>query len=84
VTADDHRCVLVVDDDGTVLGRARVSPDLDDCGRRALVEVTRAAVRLMAERDATDPAAAAERARRQEAWRARNAERLRRIRGEVE
>ncbi len=84
MTGDDHRCELVVDDDGTVLGRARVSPDLEERGRRALAEVMKAAIRLMAERDAADPVAAAERARRQEGGRARNAERLRRHRGETE
>jgi hypothetical protein len=71
VTADDHRCEAVVDDDGTVLGRARISPGLGERGRRALVEVVKAAIRLQAARDAADPAGAAERAQRQEARRAR-------------
>jgi hypothetical protein len=81
---DDHRCEPVVDDDGTVLGHARVSSDLGERGRAALVEITKAAIRLMAERDAADPEGAAERARRQEAMRARIAERMRRYRGEAE
>lgn len=81
---DDHRCEPVVDDDGTVLGHARVSPGLDERGRQALVALTKATIRLMAKRDAADPAGAAERARRQEAGRARIAERMRRLRGEAE
>jgi hypothetical protein len=80
--SDDHRCEPVVDDDGTVLGRARVSPDLGERGRAALLEITKAAIRLQADRDAADPEGAAERARRQEAGRARIAERMRRYRDE--
>jgi hypothetical protein len=82
VTADDHRCEPVVDDDGTLLGRARVSPDLDERGQQALLSIVKAAIRLQAERDAADPDAAGERARRQEASRARIADRMRRYRGE--
>jgi hypothetical protein len=82
MTADDHRCEAVVDDDGTVLGHALVAADLGERGRRALVEVTRAAIRLMEERDAADPVGAAERGQRQEAAIARM--RARRRRGEAE
>lgn len=84
MNVDNHVCVPVVDESGEVIARARVAPDLDERGQRALLNVVQAAVRLQAERDAADPEAAAERARRQEAMRARNAERLRRIRGEAE
>jgi hypothetical protein len=83
MTADDHRCEAVVGDDGTVLGHALVSPDLGERGRAALVEIAKAAIRLQAERDEADPVGAAERARRQEAGRARIAERMRRYRGEA-
>jgi hypothetical protein len=83
VTRDDsHRCEAVVDDDGAVLGRARVSPDMSDEGRRALAALVRAVGEQMAAEDAADPEGAAERARRQEAGRARNAGRMRRYRGE--
>jgi hypothetical protein len=82
VSGGDHRCEPVVDDDGTVLGRARVSPDLGERGRQALLSVVKAAIRLQAERDAADPEGAAERARRQEAGRARIAGRMWRYRGE--
>lgn len=71
---DNHRCETVVDEDGTVLGHARVSPDLSEEGRRALVEV---------ERDAADPEAAAERGRRQAEGIARIRERARRRRGDA-
>lgn len=84
MTADNHRCELVVDDDGTVLGHARVSPDLGERGRRALVELMKAATRLMAEEDAADPEAAEERGRRQQAAIARIRERARRRRGDAE
>ena len=79
---DDHVCIPVVDESGLVLGHARVSPDLDERGRQALVNVLQAAQRLMAEEDAKDPEAAAERGRRQAAAIARIRERVRR-RGEA-
>jgi hypothetical protein len=60
-------CEPVVDSDGTVLGHAQVSPDLDERGRAALVEVVKAAIRLQEEKDAADPVGAAERAERQRA-----------------
>lgn len=82
MTADDHVCVPLVDDEGRVIARARVSPDLDDDGRRALLGVVAAAQRLMAERDAADPEAAAERERRYEAGEERIRARMRRLRGE--
>lgn len=80
MTADDHVCVPLVDDEGRVVARARVSPDLDEDGRRALLGVVAAAQRLMAERDAADPEAAAERERRYAAGIARIRERARRTR----
>lgn len=83
MSADGHRCELVVGDVGAVLGHALVSPDLGDEGRRALVEVMKAAIRLQAERDAADPEAAAERGRRQQAAIARIRERAG-LRGECE
>ena len=79
---DDHVCVPVVDDAGQVIGHARVSPGLDERGRRALLNVVEAARRLMAEEDAKDPEAAAERGRRQAAAIARIRERVRLRRGE--
>lgn len=81
--ADNHVCVPVVDDAGQVIAHARVSPDLDERGREALLNVVQAAIRLQAERDAADPEAAAERGRRQEAAIARVRERARRMRGEA-
>jgi hypothetical protein len=83
MSLDDHRCETVVDSDGTVLGHARVSPDLSDEGRGHLVEVMKAAIRLMAEEDAADPEGAAERGRRQQAAIARVRERARRLQGEA-
>jgi hypothetical protein len=83
VSADDQVCVPVVDDDGRVLGHARVAADLDERGQRALVNVMQAARRLMAEEDARDPVAAEERGRRQRAAIARIRARVRR-RGEAE
>lgn len=83
MTADDHRCEPVVDDDGTVLGRARVSPDLDAAGRAALVSLVKAAIGLQEARDIADPEGAAERARRYEAGQERIAARMRRFRGEA-
>ncbi len=83
MTADDHACVPVTDDEGRVVARARVSPDLGEEGRRALLNVVAAAVRVQEERDAADPEGAAERDRRyaagQERIRARNV----RLRGQV-
>jgi hypothetical protein len=84
MTADGHRCEPVVDDDGTVLGHARVSPSMSDEGRRALAALVRAVGAQMAAGDAADPEAAVERACRQEAGRARIAERMLRYRGEAE
>lgn len=78
MTADDHVCVPLVDDDGNMIAHARVSPDLDERGRRVLLELVAAARRLMAEQDAADPEAAAERGRRQAAGIARIRERARR------
>ena len=82
VTVDDHVCVPVMNESGEVIARARVSPDLDEQGMRALVNVVEAARRLMAEQDAADPEGAAERGRRQEAGiaRVRARARARRIR----
>lgn len=82
MTADNHVCVPVVDDAGQVIGHARVSPDLDERGQRALLNVMQAAQRLMAEEDAKDSEAAAELGRRQAAAIARVRERVRR-RGEA-
>lgn len=84
MTADGHRCEAVVDDDGTVLGHALVAADLGERGRRALVEVVKAATRLQAERDAADPVGAAERGRRQEAAIARVRARAQQRGGEAE
>lgn len=75
VTELQHVCMPLVDDDGQVVARVRASPDLDERGRQALLNVVAAARRLMAEQDAADPEAAAERARRQEAAIARIRER---------
>jgi hypothetical protein len=80
--SDEQHCVPVVDDDGTVLGHARVSVVLSDEGQRALLSVVKAAIRFQAERDAADPEAAAERTRRQAASQARIAGRMARFRGE--
>lgn len=84
MSLDDHRCETVVDSDGTVLGHARVSPDLSEKGRAALVEMMKAAIRLQAERDAADSAGAAERGRRRQAAiaRVRARARARWLRGE--
>lgn len=76
----DEVCIPLVDDDGQFVGHARVSPDLDERGRQALLSVVAAARRLMAEQDAADPDAAVERGRRQEAALARIRERARRMR----
>lgn len=65
MTADDHRCEPLYDDAGNLVASVRVSPDLDEKGRRALLSLVEAAKRLQAEQDAADPEAAAERARRQ-------------------
>lgn len=67
MTGDNHVCVPVTDDAGEVIAHARVSPELDEEGRRALLALVEAARRHMAERDAADPEAAAERGRRQQA-----------------
>jgi hypothetical protein len=80
---DGHVCIPVVDADGQVLGHARVSPDLDERGQQALLNVMQAARRLMAEEDAADPEAAEERGRRQAAAIARIRARVRR-RGGIE
>ena len=82
MTGDGQVCVPVVDGAGRVLGHARVSPDLDERGRAALLNVVQAARRLVAEQDAADPEAAAERGRRQAAAIARIRGRVRRRRGE--
>lgn len=81
---EDHVCVPVVDDNGEVLGHARVSRDLDKRGQQALLNAVQAARRLMDEEDAADPEAAEERGRRQAAAIARIRERVRRARGETE
>ncbi|WP_431728646.1 hypothetical protein [Verrucosispora sp. TAA-831] len=73
-----HRCEAVTDADGTVIARARVSPDIGDEGRRALRDVIAAAVRLHESLPPPSP----EEAARVEAVRARNRERNRRLRGE--
>lgn len=65
MTADEHRCEPLFDDAGRLVAYARVSPDLGEDGRRALLNIVEAAKRLQAEQDAADPEAAAERARRQ-------------------
>lgn len=83
MTAEEHMCVPVVDNAGQVIGHARVSPDLDERGREALLALMTAAQRLMAEEDAADPEAAAERGRRQAAAIARVRERNARIRGQA-
>lgn len=75
---DNHVCIPVVDESGQVIASARVSPDLDERGRQALLNVVQAARRLMDEEDAKDPEAAAERGRRQAAAIARIRERVRR------
>ena len=82
VTADNMRCEPVVDTDGTVLGHARVSPDLGDDGRRALLSMVKAAIRHQEAKDAADPVGAAERDRRYEAGQQRIRERNARLRGE--
>jgi hypothetical protein len=73
--ADGMRCEPVTDDNGEVVAVARVSGDLGEEGRRALLHVVEAARRLQAEQDAADPAGAAERAQRQAAAIARVRER---------
>lgn len=82
MTADNHICVPVVDDAGQVIAHARVSPDLGERGREALLHVVQAAIRLQAERDAADPEGAAERGRRQAAAIARVRERTERMRSQ--
>ena len=69
----DHHCEPVVDEDGKIIGRARVSPDMDAAGRAHLVELIRAAQRQMAADDAADPVRAADRNRRQARMRERAA-----------
>lgn len=78
MTVDGQVCIPVVDESGQVLGHARVSSDLDERGQQALLNVVQAAQRLMAEEDAKDPEAAAERGRRQAAAIARIRARVRR------
>lgn len=82
MTAAD-RCVPVFDDDGAVIGRAQVSADISDRGMAAVTELVKAAQKYMAEKDAADPEAAAERDRRYEAGQARIRERNARLRGDV-
>lgn len=65
MTADDHLCEPLFDDAGNLVASVRVSPDLGEDGRQALLNIVEAAKRLQAEEDAADPEAAAERARRQ-------------------
>lgn len=74
---DGMRCEVLVDEAGEVIASARVSPDITDEGRAALAELVDAARRKFAEDLAADPSIA----ERQEASRARIAERNRRIRG---
>lgn len=77
-------CVPVFDDDGTVIARAQVSPDIDEEGMRLVAEVVKAAIKLQAEQDAANPEAAAERAERQRRLIERIRDRNRRLRGGAE
>lgn len=52
---DDHRCEAFHDADGTFLGHARVSPDLDERGRAAMVALIKAATRKFEADCAADP-----------------------------
>ncbi len=83
MTGDDHVCVPLTDDSGRVVARARVSPDLGEEGRRALLAVVAAAVRLQEEQDAADPEGAVERERLYAAGQARIRERNARLRGQA-
>ncbi len=82
MTGDDHVRVPLTDDAGRVIMRTRVSPGLDEEGRRALLNVVAAAVRLQEERDAADPEGAAERERLYAAGQERIRERNVRLRGQ--
>ncbi|MEU0078634.1 hypothetical protein ABZY58_12110 [Micromonospora tulbaghiae] len=75
---DGMRCEPVYDADGNVIARARVSLDISDEGRRALADVVAAAIRL----HESQPPPNAEEQSRIDAVRARNRERMRRLRGE--
>lgn len=78
-----HVCRPVFDADGKVIGRAQVSPDATDEDMAMVARIVEAAIAHQEARDAADPDGAKERARRQEAARARDRERLARIRGEA-
>jgi len=77
---DDHRCEPLFDAAGHLIAHALVSPDLDERGRAALLNVVEAARRLVAEQDAADPEGAADRDARYPAGQERIRERNQRLR----
>lgn len=74
---DGMRCEVITDDSGEVIAVARVSPDLSETGRAALMELIAAARRQFEADMAADPTIA----ERQAAAMARIRERSRRLRG---
>ncbi|MEV1315306.1 hypothetical protein AB0J14_04395 [Micromonospora arborensis] len=76
--ADRERCVPLVDDDGQVVASVRVTGELGERGRQAMLDVVAAVMRAEAEADTADP----ERVAHREAARRRREARVRRWRGE--